>query len=277
MGNLAVFCEKYRCFVGLLFSKKAYVLTQRDTILRATALRKSYYTGRTEVPVIRNLHLQLYRGDFTVIMGSSGSGKSTLLYLLSGLENPTGGEIWLDDLPVHDMSEKVITRLRREYIGFVFQDFNLVPNLSFMENVLLPAYLVKNDRKALRQRAESLLKKMDILDLADRLPAEVSGGQQQRCSMARAVINQPRIIMADEPTGNLNSSSSAAVLDILSDLFQNGQTIVMVTHDIKSACRANRIIFLKDGQIEDDLRFETNQSLDQKEDQLLSWLAQKEW
>jgi len=249
----------------------------QETIIQAKDLKKSYFTGKTEVPVINTLNLSLYKGDFTVIMGSSGSGKSTLLYLLSGLENPSGGEIWLEDKPVHTMDEKLITLLRREYIGFVFQDFNLVPNLTFLENILIPAYLVKNDRKALKDKAIALMKKVEILELADRLPSEVSGGQQQRCSMARAVINNPRVVMADEPTGNLNSNSSKAVLNILTDLNEEGQTIVMVTHDIKSACRANRIIFLKDGQIEDDLRFEKNQSIEDKEDKLLKWLAEKDW
>lgn len=249
----------------------------QETIIQAKDLKKSYFTGKTEVPVINTLNLSLYKGDFTVIMGSSGSGKSTLLYLLSGLENPSGGEIWLEDKPVHTMDEKLITLLRREYIGFVFQDFNLVPNLTFLENILIPAYLVKNDRKALKDKAIALMKKVEILELADRLPSEVSGGQQQRCSMARAVINNPRVVMADEPTGNLNSNSSNAVLNILTDLNEEGQTIVMVTHDIKSACRANRIIFLKDGQIEDDLRFEKNQSIEDKEDKLLKWLAEKDW
>ncbi len=249
----------------------------QEPIIQAKKLHKSYFTGKTEVPVINNLDLTLYKGDFTVIMGSSGSGKSTLLYLLSGLEITTSGEIWLEDKPVHSMDEKLITLLRREYIGFVFQDFNLVPNLTFLENILIPAYLVKNDRKALRNRAKELMKKVEILELADRLPSEVSGGQQQRCSMARAVINNPRVVMADEPTGNLNSSSSQAVLDILTDLYKEGQSIVMVTHDIRSACRGNRIIFLKDGQIEDDLRFDTSLNLEEKEVQLLQWLAKKDW
>jgi len=249
----------------------------QETILQAKNLHKSYFTGKTEVPVINQLNLKLYKGDFTVIMGSSGSGKSTLLYLLSGLEVATSGEIWLEDKPVHSMDEKLITLLRREYIGFVFQDFNLVPNLTFLENILIPAYLVKNDRKALKDKALALMEKVDILPLKDRLPSEVSGGQQQRCSMARAVINNPRVVMADEPTGNLNSASSKAVLDILTGLFQDGQSIVMVTHDIKSACRGNRIIFLKDGQIEDDLRFAEALSLEAKEDQLLAWLKEKDW
>ena len=249
----------------------------QEPILQAKQLHKSYYTGKTEVPVINQLDLTLYKGDFTVIMGSSGSGKSTLLYLLSGLEVPTNGEIWLEDKPVHSMDEKLITLLRREYIGFVFQDFNLVPNLTFLENILIPAYLVKNDRKTLKDKALALMKKVDILELKDRLPSEVSGGQQQRCSMARAVINNPRVVMADEPTGNLNSSSSKAVLDILTELFEDGQSIVMVTHDIKSACRGNRIIFLKDGKIEDDLRFDASLSLEEREDQLLAWLGEKDW
>lgn len=249
----------------------------QEVIIQAKKLRKSYQTGKTEVPVINSLDLELYKGDFTVIMGSSGSGKSTLLYLLSGLEVATGGEVWLEGKAVHSLDERVMTLLRREYIGFVFQDFNLVPNLTFLENILIPAYLVKNDRNELKERAKKLMDKMHILDLADRLPSEVSGGQQQRCSMARAVINNPRVVMADEPTGNLNSSSSASVLDILTELNEQGQSIVMVTHDIRSACRANRIIFLKDGRIEDDLRFEKALSVDDKEVQLLKWLAKKDW
>ena len=249
----------------------------QEAIIESKDLRKSYQTGKTEVPVINGIHLTLYKGDFTVIMGSSGSGKSTLLYLLSGLEVPTSGEIWIEDKPVHSMNEKLMTLLRREYIGFVFQDFNLVPNLTFLENVLIPAYLVKNDRKAIKAKALELMERMDIAQLADRLPSEVSGGQQQRCSMARAVINGPKVVMADEPTGNLNSSSSEAVLDILSDLNSQGQSIVMVTHEIKSACRANRVIFLKDGQIEDDLRFAPDKSIEAKEIEMLQWLAGKDW
>jgi len=249
----------------------------QETIITAKDLRKSYQTGRTEVPVINGINLTLHKGDFTVIMGSSGSGKSTLLYLLSGLEVPTSGEIWLEDKPVHSLDEKMMTLIRREYIGFVFQDFNLVPNLTFLENVLIPAYLVQNDRIELYERARDLMAKMDIIDLIDRLPSEVSGGQQQRCSMARAIINNPRVVMADEPTGNLNSSSSEAVLNILTELNENGQSIVMVTHEVKSACRANRIIFLKDGQIEDELIFEKTSDVEQKEIQLLNWLAGKDW
>ena len=178
---------------------------------------------------------------------------------------------------IHNIDERNMTRLRREVIGFVFQDFNLVPNLTFLENILIPAYLVKNDRKALQDKASQLMDKMGILSLASRLPSEVSGGEQQRCSMARAVINDPQIIMADEPTGNLNSNSSKAVLDILSDLYQQGQSIIMVTHDIKSACRGNRVIFIRDGQVEDDLRFDRQEPVAEKEGKLLKWLAGKNW
>ena len=249
----------------------------KEVVIEAKDLNKEYDTGQTTVPVINGINLALHKGDFTVIMGSSGSGKSTLLYLLSGLEVPTSGEIWLEDKPVHTLDEKMMTLIRREYIGFVFQDFNLVPNLTFLENILIPAYLVKNDRKQLRSRAEQLMTKMDIIDLKDRLPSQVSGGQQQRCSMARAIINNPRVVMADEPTGNLNSSSSEAVLDILTYLNNQGQSIVMVTHEPKSASRADRIIFLRDGQIEDELSFDKRVSTDDKEVQLLKWLAGKDW
>ncbi len=227
--------------------------------------------------VINGINVEIYKGDFTIIMGSSGSGKSTLLYLLSGLEPPSSGEIWMNKNAIHNIDEKTMTKLRREVIGFVFQDFNLVPNLTFLENILIPAYLVNNDRKALQSKAKALMEKMGISELMDRLPSEVSGGEQQRCSMARAVINDPTIIMADEPTGNLNSNSSQSVLNILSELYQDGQSIIMVTHDIKSAIRGNRIIFIRDGQVEDDLRFKNDTPLAAKEEQLLKWLAGKNW
>ena len=248
-----------------------------EPIIHTKNLQKSYQSGNKEVPVINSINLEIFKGDFTIIMGSSGSGKSTLLYLLSGLEPPSSGEIWMANQAIHNIDERNMTQLRREVIGFVFQDFNLVPNLTFLENILIPAYLVKNDRKALQQKARALMDKMGILQLADRLPSEVSGGEQQRCSMARAVINDPQIIMADEPTGNLNSNSSKAVLDILTELYEQGQSIIMVTHDIKSACRGNRIVFVRDGQVEDDLRFEKNTPLKEKEGQLLKWLAGKNW
>lgn len=248
-----------------------------EKIIHTNDLRKTYQSGNRAVAVINGINLEIYKGDFTIIMGSSGSGKSTLLYLLSGLEPPTSGEIWMKEEAIHNIDERNMTRLRREVIGFVFQDFNLVPNLTFLENILIPAYLVKNDRKALQDKARKLMDKMGIQQLADRLPSEVSGGEQQRCSMARAVINDPQIIMADEPTGNLNSNSSKAVLDILSDLYEQGQSIIMVTHDIKSACRGNRIIFIRDGQVEDDLRFEKQEPIAEKEGKLLKWLAGKNW
>ena len=248
-----------------------------EKIIHTKDLRKTYQSGNRAVEVINGINVEIYKGDFTIIMGSSGSGKSTLLYLLSGLEPPTSGEIWMQQEAIHNIDERNMTRLRREVIGFVFQDFNLVPNLTFLENILIPAYLVKNDRKALRDKASQLMDKMGILSLAGRLPSEVSGGEQQRCSMARAVINDPQIIMADEPTGNLNSNSSKAVLDILSDLYKQEQSIIMVTHDIKSACRGNRVIFIRDGQVEDDLRFDKAEPVAEKEVALLQWLAGKNW
>lgn len=248
-----------------------------QTIIHTKDLRKSYQSGNRSVQVINGIDLEIYKGDFTVIMGSSGSGKSTLLYLLSGLEPPSSGEIWMEQHAIHTIDERTMTQLRREVIGFVFQDFNLVPNLTFLENILIPAYLINNDRNTLQAKAKGLMEQMAIADLSDRLPSEVSGGEQQRCSMARAVINDPTIIMADEPTGNLNSNSSQAVLNILSNLYEEGQSIIMVTHDIKSAIRGNRIVFIRDGQVEDSLRFDKEMSLPDKENQLLKWLAGKNW
>jgi putative ABC transport system ATP-binding protein len=211
-------------------------------------------------------------------MGRSGSGKSTLLFLLAGLEKASDGRIWLDSLPIHQRSEKELALLRRKHIGFVFQDHNLIPDLTLLENVLLPGYLMEKGRSGVRQRALTLLAALGIADLADRLPSQVSSGEQQRCAIARALINQPRVLLADEPTGNLNSTASRKVLDCLSQVHQQGQTILMVTHDPRSACQGDRVLFLEDGRIVDELPLGTcKESPGEKEARLIKWLATRGW
>jgi len=247
-----------------------------NAILNAENLTKTYYTNGVEVPVIKNLNLTVPRGGFTVIMGSSGSGKSSLLYLLSGLDRGTGS-IQLGDQNLEDLNEKELAFMRRKGVGFVFQDFNLVPHLSLLENILIAGYLENRNKADLQKRATELLDLFGIGDLAGRLPAQVSGGEQQRCAVARALINKPHILLADEPTGNLNSSASNSVLSLLNGIHENGQTIVLVTHELKAACRGDRVLFMKDGRIEDSFTFQKNSSLIDRELILFQWLSERGW
>lgn len=221
----------------------------KTAILHTKNLCKTYSTGSEQFHAIRNIDLDIYQGDFTVIMGDSGSGKSTLLYLLSGLDTVTAGEVHFSQQRMDSFSEKELSRLRAGKIGYIYQSSNLVPDLTLLENIALPGYVAARPRREVKQKALSLMKAMSIEEQQHRLPAEVSGGQQQRAAIARALINTPEIIFADEPTGSLNYDQGVAVLDILTNMNAKGQSIVMVTHDIKSACRANRLIFIRDGQV----------------------------
>ena len=249
-----------------------------NTILKTKNLKKVYSSGGAENTVISKLDQTFRVGEFTVIMGSSGSGKSTLLYLLSGLDESTDGEIWFQNQTINNSSEKELALLRRHHIGFVFQNANLVPNLTVLENILIAGYLKGGNKKKIKKRAEDLLAQAGLQELSHRLPSQLSGGQQQRCAIVRALINSPTIVMADEPTGNLNSSSSEAVLDIFSEFNQMGQSIIMVTHDIKSACRGQRILYFRDGGVVDELRFENKEvSQEEKEKMVKDWLRDKGW
>ncbi|WP_342481555.1 ABC transporter ATP-binding protein [Paenibacillus sp. FSL L8-0340] len=221
----------------------------KTAILHTKNLCKTYSTGSEQFHAIRNIDLDIYQGDFTVIMGDSGSGKSTLLYLLSGLDTVTAGEVHFSQQRMNSFSEKELSGLRAGKIGYIYQSSNLVPDLTLLENIALPGYVAARPRREVKQKALSLMKAMSIEEQQHRLPAEVSGGQQQRAAIARALINTPEIIFADEPTGSLNYDQGVAVLDILTSMNAEGQSIVMVTHDIKSACRANRLIFIRDGQV----------------------------
>ena len=247
-------------------------------ILKTQNLSKVYKTTQNETTVISALDLQIREGEYTVIMGSSGSGKSTLLYLLSGLTQASGGQIWLKEKAIHQESEKQMALLRRKQIGFVFQDPNLVPNLTVKENILIAGYLSGKPRSEVRKKANLLLEQVSMAEYANRLPSQLSGGQQQRVAIVRALINSPEILMADEPTGNLNSAASKAVLDIFTDFHQQGQTILMVTHEVKSACRGQRILYFRDGDIVDELTFESEEfGSGEREEILTHWLTENGW
>lgn len=247
-------------------------------VIQTRALKKVYSSSGVENAVISNLDLAINEGEFAVIMGSSGSGKSTLLYMVSGLDQASGGEIWLCSQPVHQKTEKQLALLRRQHIGFVFQNANLVPNLSVLENILVAGYLTPGDKSAIRHRANNLLEQTGLLEYSHRLPAQLSGGQQQRVAIARALINAPHILMADEPTGNLNSATSKKILDLLTTFHQMGQTILLATHDVRSACRGQRVLYFQDGGIIDELKFDHDRETAEKREKLLAdWLSEKAW
>ncbi len=194
-------------------------------------------------------------GEYVAIMGPSGSGKSTLLHLLGGLDRPSQGQVHIAGQALHAMNETGLALFRRAHVGFVFQFFNLIANLTVRDNIELPALLESRQRPAeISNRADELMETLGIIAQASKLPAQLSGGQRQRVAIARALINRPSLLLADEPTGNLDSRSGAEVLDLFAELNQRGQTIVLVTHDPAAAARAHRVIFLRDGQI---LRDET--------------------
>lgn len=252
----------------------------KEIIIQAKDLCKSYANDGQQTHVLRNINLEIYSHDFTVIMGSSGSGKSTLLYNLSGMDSPTGGEVYYQKERIDHLSEKKLAKLRRGSIGFVFQQIHLVSNLSIYENVTVPGYLLeKSTRREVENKAEGLLEKVGVKELKRRLPSQISGGQQQRAAVARALINDPPLLFADEPTGALNSKTGREILNLLTDLNKDKQSILMVTHDIKAAIRANRIIYLQDGQITGEMMLEpymldTEQG---REKQILAWLTSKGW
>ncbi|PQZ99888.1 MULTISPECIES: ABC transporter ATP-binding protein [unclassified Paenibacillus] len=229
----------------------------KKVIIRAQNLCKTYNSGSEQYHAIRNVDLDIYEGEFTVIMGNSGSGKSTLLYLLSGLDQITAGEVYFRDQRIDAYSEREMSNFRTRRIGYIYQSINLVPDLSIKENIALPGYIAGNKKKDILSRVAELMNAMDIDGQRNRLPSQTSGGQQQRAAIARALINSPDIIFADEPTGSLNMEHGTAVLDILTDIHRKGQSVVMVTHDIKAACRADRLIYIQDGKIGGILEFDT--------------------
>src|SRR4051795_12567011 len=219
------------------------------TAVRVEGLTKTFGAGTTEVRALRGVDLDVPRGQLLAIMGPSGSGKSTLLHILGALDAPTAGTIEVAGQVYEGLDDAGLTRLRRDRIGFVFQFFNLLPSLTAAENVLLPALIARRRERGLRERALDLLDRVGIADRAEHLPSELSGGQQQRVSIARAVLLEPELVLADEPTGNLDRRSSRGILGLLRDLAGDGHTIVMVTHDPTAAAVADRVVFLRDGAV----------------------------
>ncbi|GII61589.1 ABC transporter ATP-binding protein [Sphaerisporangium krabiense] len=221
-------------------------------VVRAVNLVKIYQTGGLPVPAVRGVDLRVEPGEFVAVMGPSGSGKSTLVHMLGGLDTRTSGEIWVDGERADTLTESGWAILRRRKIGFVFQFFNLVANMTVADNVELPALLGGSSPRHARERREYLLGELGLSGKADASPAQLSGGEQQRVALARALANQPRLLLADEPTGNLDSRNTRDVLRLLGEVHRQGQTIVMVTHDARVAALADRLITLLDGEIADD-------------------------
>lgn len=213
------------------------------------------YNGVSARAALDGVTLNIDAGEFTAVMGPSGSGKSTLLNLVAGLDRPTSGRVVVDGADLTNLSEKALARFRRQRIGFVFQFFNLLPSLTVRENVLVPAQLAGMPAGQAEKRTHELLERLGIAETAGRLPSRLSGGQQQRVAMARALINSPALVLADEPTGALDSATGAQVMELLTELHQEGQAILLVTHDAKLATRhAERVISLLDGKVFDDSR-----------------------
>ena len=217
-------------------------------MIQVESLFKTFQKGSLEVQILRGVTLNIRKGEFVSIMARSGMGKSTLLNILGCLDKPTSGSYILDGVPVHDMGDDELSRMRNQKIGFVFQSFHLLPRMTAWENVILP--LIYGDFNGdMKKRAIQLLGSIGLADRVDHLPRELSGGQQQRVAIARALINSPSIILADEPTGNLDSTSGLKLMKILHDLHDRGTTMVVVTHDKDVALQADRIIEMRDGQI----------------------------
>lgn len=222
----------------------------KEVLLKTEKLSKSFSNGGAMQHVLKNIDLQLYKGDFTVIMGASGAGKSTLLYALSGMDTPSLGTITFAGQVISDLSQDGLAVFRRGHCGFVFQQIYLIDGMSIMDNVLSAGLLVSKDKKALVTRAKELFKAVDISEETQKkFPTQVSGGEAQRVGIVRALMNTPEILFADEPTGALNSKTGLDVLDTLTRFNEQGQSVVMVTHDMRSARRGNRILYLKDGVI----------------------------
>lgn len=251
----------------------------KETILSTKKLSKTFSTGGVQQHVLKNLDIEIYKGDFTVIMGPSGAGKSTLLYALSGMDKPTLGQVIFNDEDISRLNNDQLAVFRRKNCGFVFQQIYLMDNMNIMDNVLACGLLVNKKRKVLAEEAGELFSQVGITkELWRKFPNQLSGGEAQRAGIVRALINRPQIVFADEPTGSLNSSSGTAVLDMISEVNLRGQSIVMVTHDLKSALRGNRIIYIKDGTICGECMLGDYAGSDeQRHDKLRTFLTEMGW
>ncbi|MEY3298964.1 MAG: hypothetical protein RLZZ597_2224 [Cyanobacteriota bacterium] len=221
-------------------------------VIRLENLSRIYGSGEAVVRACDQVNLAIYSGEYCAIMGQSGSGKSTLMNLIGCLDRPTSGRYWLDGMDVSKLGKTRLTRIRNRKIGFIFQRYELLPNLTALENVILPMMYAGLGRAQRRKRAIQALTYMGLANRIDKRPSQLSGGQQQRVAIARAIVNQPALLLADEPTGALDSASAADVLDIFTQLHQRGITIVNITHSHEVACHSQRIITMSDGRVTAD-------------------------
>src|SRR5512144_3284563 len=217
-------------------------------VIRAEALTRTYIVGNSIVSALRSVDLEVQAGEFVALMGPSGSGKSTMLHLLGCLDTPTAGSCFLEERDVSKLSKDERARVRNARIGFIFQTFNLLPRLNALDNIMLPLLYGREDKEA-RQRAEQALERVGLASRAEHKPNELSGGERQRTAIARALVTNPALILADEPTGNLDSKTGADIMNLLVDLFKEGHTILIVTHDAKVAAHAGRVLHMEDGEI----------------------------
>lgn len=251
----------------------------KNILISAKNLKKEFRTGETSQTIFKNLTFDIYKNDFTVIMGASGAGKSTLMYSLSGMDRPTEGSIIFSDKEITKYSDDELSVFRRKNCGFVFQQIYLLDKMSLMDNALTAGALCNNNKKEVIQRAKELFELVNIPAITQKkFSTQVSGGEAQRAGIVRAVINHPAVVFADEPTGALNSHNSEAVLNVFTKLNKEGQSIIMVTHDKKTALRGNRILYVKDGQIFGDCGLENYCGADkEREKKLDDFLTEMGW
>ena len=221
----------------------------KKVVVEVRDVYKSYYLGHEEVPILKGVNFQIHSGEFVSIVGPSGSGKSTLMNLLGCLDRPSGGIVAINGQDINKLNDNELAHLRGMEIGFIFQQFNLVPRLTAYENVMLPSYASKKESIDYPQKAKELLKMVGLEDRMKHKPSELSGGQSQRVAIARSLINDPAILLADEPTGNLDSKTSKEVMGYFRELNKNGSTIIMITHNNELAVQTDRVITIRDGQI----------------------------
>ena len=252
---------------------------QEAVVISTSKLCKTFTMGAVEQPVLKALDIEIYSGDFTVIMGASGAGKSTLLYALSGMDRPTSGEIYFNGQPIAGMSNDQLAVFRRKNCGFVFQQNLLLDHMSIMDNVLSCGLLVNGSKRQLLREAQDIFMHIGLDEtIWNKFPTQVSGGEAQRAGIVRALINQPKVVFADEPTGSLNSASGRAVLDVLSDVNHKGQSIIMVTHDLHSARRGNRILYLRDGAVHGECALSPYEADDKgRQEKLQEFLEEMGW
>ena len=224
-------------------------MENKPTIIRLEHLYKSYFLGKEEIPVLKDINLKVQKNEYVALMGPSGSGKSTLMNILGCLDQPTRGRYFLNDIDVSTMNDNELAHIRNKFIGFVFQTFHLLPRNTALENVEMPLIYAGLPKKERTEKARIALEKVGLADRMHHKPNELSGGQRQRVAIARALVNQPSLILADEPTGNLDSKTSIEIMNLLEQIYQQGNTIVLVTHEEDISKYARRIIRLKDGQI----------------------------